>query len=139
MERRRELLTQAAQIPIGKELFQYDSLSNEYGVYLSTYTLGTDAYSTSPNSGNIITAWLPYNSDFIFAFSGNSNSPSGLAVLADNNFIIYQGNATRTLLSNLQAEAKTAERLYGVKLRWIKVTCTTENYNNGLISYKRIL
>ena len=138
--RRRVLLNQAKSedIPIGVELFDYDAEDNVFGNYLWKATVGSDELVYASNSRNFTTGFMPFDSRYDFSFTGNSGSGSASGVLCDENYVVYYVQSASNMAKNMKQYALSAEAQYGIKIKWVKITCTTDNYNNHAISYKRI-
>lgn len=138
--RRRVLLNQAKteDIPIGVELFDYDAEDNVFGNYLWKATIGSDELVYASNSRNFTTGFMPFDSRYDFSFTGNSGSGNALAVLCDENYVVYYMQSASNMAKNMKQYALSAEAQYGIKIKWVKITCTTDNYNNHVISYMRI-
>lgn len=141
MLRRRAILNNKSIIPIipiGVELINYNSPNWETGKYINGAEVGTYNYTTADNPGNIITPFLPYDSDYVFEFKGNSNSGGALCILCDENYIIWNYRSSLLFVNDMQQIAKSVEAQNNVKIKYIKITCTTANFNDRAISYKRI-
>ena len=138
--RRRVLLHQAKSedIPIGVELFDYDAEDNVFGNYLWKATIGSDELVYASNSRNFTTGFMPFDSRYDFSFTGSSGSGSASGVLCDENYVVYYVQSASNMAKNMKRYALSAEAQYGIKIKWVKITCTTDNYNNHAISYKRI-
>lgn len=142
--RRREMMTAndggGEDVPIGVELFDYDAADAEPNNYIGYYGadyIGKTEYTLVRNTGNYTTGWLPIDSRYAYSFTGNSGSTTAAAIMADENHVIYAVAQAKNMAPNLQTYAQNAESQYGVKIKWVKISCTTANYNNRAISYKR--
>ena len=138
--RHRVLLHQAKSedIPIGVELFDYDAEDNVFAKYLLQATIGSDELVYAGNPRNFTTGFMPFDSRYDFSFTGNSGSATARAVLCDENYVVYSDQSAQNMARNMRQYALSAEAQYGIKIKWVKITCTTDNYNNHVISYKRI-
>lgn len=137
---RMQIVSGGEDVPIGVELFDYNAVDAEPNVYIAYYGadyIGKTEYTVMRNTGNYTTGWLPIDSRYTYSFTGNSGATTAAAIMADENHVIYAAAQAKNMAPNLQTYAQNAESQYGVKIKWVKISCTTANYNNRAISYKR--